>query len=109
MGLFLPDFSDQSSTMSKTRRRPGSSVVMFLMAMVVLANIGSILEVVETLVDNIIIASTSTNTIRDISERSVCVTSTFMQTPKTSTVLQSTWTSCGLSCLNKLASSMRRT
>merc|ERR1711974_382279 len=64
-------------------------------ATVVLANIGSILEVVETLVDNIIIASTSTNTIRDILERSACVTSTFTQTPQSSTVLQSTWTSCG--------------
>ena len=42
---------------------------MFLMAMVVLANIGSILEVVETLVANITIVSTSTNTILATLER----------------------------------------
>merc|ERR1712025_551772 len=76
---------------------------------VVSANTASILEVVETLVANITIVSTSTNTILAILERSACVTSTFIPTTQSHIAHLLIWTNYGLWCLNRLVSNMRRT
>merc|ERR1711992_68328 len=79
------------------------------MDMVVSANIASILEVVETLVANITIVSTSTNTILATLERSVCVTSTFIPTTQLHIAHLLIWTNYGHWCPNRLVSNMRRT
>merc|ERR1712110_805571 len=87
----------------------GSSEATYHMVMVVLVNIGSILEVAVTLVANIITESTLTNTIQVISERSACGTSTFIPTIQFNIVPPSIWTSCGLWSPNKLVSNTRQT